>query len=89
MTKSIKYAEAIYQTLPDDIKGSAKKALRWAKNRLILLDGDGWCLYLYRNSKGIKFSLSKPRWAADYCGEPRSTGAEAIIMTVLEYENGF
>lgn len=79
----------IYNQLPDDIKTSALKAWRWALNRLILADGDGWCLYLYRSNDGIKFSLSKPRWASDHCGVSRATGAEAIIMAVLEYENGF
>lgn len=78
-----------YDSLPADIKTSALKAWRWAHERLIRADGDGWCLYLFRKQNGIVFSLSKPRWASDHCGAPRATGAEAIIMAVLEYEHGF
>ncbi len=79
----------IYDSLKPEIKRSALTAWRWAHRRLINKEGDGWCLYLCRDKDGICFSLSKPRWPADHVGLPRETGVEAIIMAVLEYDNGF
>jgi hypothetical protein len=79
-----------YDQLPDDLKTSVLKAWRWANNRLLRLEGEGWITYLYRNKDGaIDFNFSKPDWSGEHNGEYYSTGAEAILMSVLEYESGF
>lgn len=90
--EAAKYAEIdkLIAAIPDDIKGSAFKAYRWAKNRLMRLEGEGHSIYIHRERDGmITCSFAKPEWPGDHSGRKQPTGALAIVGAVLEYENGF
>jgi hypothetical protein len=82
----------------DEIKNSSLKAYRWAKNRLMRLEGTGHEIHIHKEtdesnpdpgSPRITCSFAKPSWSGDHCGRRQATGALAIITAVLEYEYGF
>lgn len=71
-----------------DIFHSALKAHSWAKEVLKAHDNDKepWYIQLVREKDGsFCAAISQASWAGDHCGQPRGTGALAIIQAVLEY----
>jgi len=79
-----------YNAVPEDVKKHVLKAWRWARAHLMRKEGSGHHFSLIRNKDGlICCAFAKPQWNADHCGEGMTTGAEAIIRAVCEYESGY
>lgn len=80
----------MFDSIPSNIKSNVFVAFKWAKNRLMRLEGEGHKIVLSRNKSTNKIccSFAKPEWPGDHCGKEMETGALAIVISVCEYENG-
>lgn len=79
---------AALEAVPLEVRGHVRKALRWARERLMRREGAGHGFALVRDRRGIVCAFAKPQWSGDHCGTPQRTGAEAVVRSVLEYEAG-
>lgn len=80
----------MYNSIPEDIRESIYEASNWAKNYLTNLEGCGHEFYITANSDGtVSCSFAKPEWGGDHSGSGMDHGAQAMVMAVCEYVNGF
>ena len=80
--------QAAMAATPSDVAGNVYRALRWAKDRLTRLEGEGHYFQIVRERDGYVCAFAKPEWPGDHCSRAMPTGALAVVRAVHEYEQG-